>query len=92
MEIEEFDWNKFNILIASKGGELDRDYLAIVSGCLETFFQKYSKFQDPINSDMNPFRISNLESLTTEHNFCSMYLDGIPYCDVKFAVGTPNDN
>ncbi len=93
MKIEELNgWNKFYIPIPANNEEEDTAYLTRVRECLKTFYEKYSSLSPKSREAIRLFEDRNLESLTEEGNFCEMYLAGIPYCDVKFAVGTPHDN
>jgi hypothetical protein len=92
MEIREMSWNFFHVPIEPRCEEDEQDYLKRVGDCLSSFYEGHTSLDECDRDLCNPFIGKSLESLKLEHNFCSMNLEGINYCDVKFFVGTPSDN
>lgn len=90
--IEREGWSKFRIPIPAKENETNEEYLTRVKDILVKFYKTHTSCKGDMQEAFSPFRDGTLESLVIEHNFCSMSLSGIKYCDVKFSVGSPNNN
>lgn len=87
MNIEEYGrWNSFFVPVPAREGETQTLYLERVRDLLRSFHQEYGRYKHQI-----PLEGHRLESLMEEGNFCEFHLDGIPYCDVKYFVLSPEE-
>jgi|GEM_PF-3633253 len=82
MEIVDFDWNSFLVLLSRESSEKKKAYLEKALDCLKKFYITYTADSPPLD----PFWMlqGQLELLMEEHNFCDMNLS--TDCDVKYKV------
>ena len=91
MELTEINWNHFFISIPANDGEKDDAYLKRAQVILTSFYENNTSISKQNRKLLyrHPIKDIRLEALTEEMNFCDMHLAGIDYCDVKYAVNTP---
>src|SRR3989344_6016139 len=92
MQIIEGKWNRFRIPFKQEDNESEEDYLTRVKNLLIEFYNTHTRYDGNGRELLNPLNHIELASLKEEGNFCYMGLEGIAYCNVKYFVGTREDN